>query len=95
MEQKLGPCSYGSETHPAEKVMSGTPICWKHWNLVKLDLPAAEHWSKVAEAFLSNVDMYDVMTYLPACGLTQDEMSVMLASARKVLDHSNIVKTGN
>lgn len=78
----------------ADKTSSGMSECWPCWNWRKLDLPAAQHWAPAAEVFLSNVDMYDVMTYLPACGLTQEEMGVMLKAARKVLDHSTTVLKG-
>ena len=89
-----GNCAYGKEAHPAEKRMSGTPICWAHWNWVKLNEPAARHWARVAEEFLSNVDMYDVTKFLPACGLTEEQMGTMIDSARKVRDHSIEVLKG-
>ncbi len=73
---------------PADKTSSGLPECWPCWNWRKLDGPAARHWARVATEFLSNVDMYDVTKFLPACGLTEDEIGVMLATARKVRDHS-------
>jgi hypothetical protein len=71
-----------------DKYQSGTATCWSCWNQAKLNLPAARHWAKVAEEFLSNVDMHDVLTYLPNCGLTTEEATTMLASARKVLEFS-------
>lgn len=80
--------------NPADKSSSGMAECWPCWHWRKLDLPAAQHWHKAAEHFLSNVDMYDLMTYLPACGLSQDEMTVMLKAARKVVDHSKKVIDG-
>ena len=84
----LGSCACGK---PAEKVSSGVPECWPCWNRRKLDLPAARHWARVAEQFLSNVDLYDLMTYLPACGLSPDDARVMLRSARAVLERSERV----
>lgn len=78
---------------PADKWSSNVPECSPCWYRRKLDLPAAQHWAKVAAEFLSNVDMYDLMTYLPACGLSEDEMRTMLHAARKVLEHSEAVKS--
>ena len=87
-------CAYGDGNHPAERVQSGTPICWQHWYWVKLNLPAATHWKRVGEEFLSNVDMWDLMSYLPACGLTQEEMTIMLKGAEKVVEFSKRVVEG-
>ena len=90
-------CAYSggdNEPHLAEKYSSGTPICWAHWYWLKLDLPAAQHWSKVAAAFLSNFDMWDYQNFMPAAGLEPTEIETMLVAARKVLDHSNAVLAG-
>jgi hypothetical protein len=86
-------CCYGGD-HPAEKYMSGSPICWRHWYWLKLDLPAANHWERVAREFLSNVDTWDITQYFVAAGLNEDEMATMLTSARKILSHSEKVKEG-
>jgi len=82
-------CIYGD--HLAEKYQSGRPICWKGWNWNKLDEPAARHWVKVAEAFLSNVDMYDLQSFIPDAGA---DVSV-LENARKILEHSKLVLEGS
>ena len=87
------PCAYGGD-HPAEKYMSGTPICWRHWNWVKLDLPAANHWAKVAKEFLSNVDMYDVLNFMPAAGLADHDFARVLEGAQKILAYSLEVQQG-
>jgi hypothetical protein len=42
--------------------------------------------------FLSNVDMYDIMNYLPDCGMTKEEMHTMLTCARRVEVHSRYLK---
>lgn len=85
-------CRYcGSQ---AEKYKSGTPICWSCWYWVKLDHPAATHWARVAEEFLSNVDFYDLTKYLPACDLTADEIHTLLDGARRVLEHSRATLAG-
>lgn len=44
---------------------SGVEECQGCWNHRKLNAPAAQHWAEVARTFLSNVDTYDMMTYLP------------------------------
>lgn len=89
-----GMCSYGNEPHAAEKFMSGTPICWAHWNWVKLDEPAARHWAKAVPEFMSKVDMHDLMTYFPACGVTDEERKVWFDCLRKIQAHSDKVKDG-
>lgn len=86
-------CAYGGD-HPAEKYSSGTPICWAHWRWVKLDLPAANHWAKVAEGFLSNVDYYDLMNFFPAAGVSQSDAHIMLESARKIRAYSKRTQAG-
>lgn len=81
-------CGHGCG-RDAEKTSSGHPECWPCWNRRKLDLPAAEHWARVSAEFLSNVDMYDVMTYLPErCGLGKDDMQTMIQAVRKVQTYS-------
>lgn len=93
-ELESTPCAHGCGRY-ADKYSSGTPECWPCWNRRKLDLPAARHWAEVGEAFLSNVDFYDLTKYLPACGLTQDEMVTMIESAKKVRDYSKaLVEAG-
>jgi len=67
---------------------SNVEECSKCWDYRKLDRPAALHWAKVGAEFLSNVDMYDIMYYLPKCGLTKEEMHTMLNAAKKVQDYS-------
>lgn len=81
------PCAHGCG-RPSERYSSGTPECWACWNRRKLDLPAARHWGKVSEEFLSNVDFYDFTKYLPKCGLSKEEIEIMIVSARKVRDFS-------
>lgn len=73
---------------PADKFSSGDPECWNCWSIRKLDLPAARHWARVAEEFLSNVDFHDLTAFLPACGMTREEAGVMIRCAQKVRDHS-------
>lgn len=87
-----GKCSRCGER--ADRIASGMPECDPCWNWRKLDYPAASHWAKVAAEFLSNVDMYDYMTYLPACGLTREEATLMITAAAKVRDHSDAIKKG-
>jgi hypothetical protein len=79
---------------PSDKYSSGSAICWSCWYWTHMDLPAARHWAKVAEAFLSNVDMYDLIKFLPACGLTKKQIETMLKCAQKVQEHSELVKSG-
>lgn len=83
----LGMCSECG-TRPADKISSGSPECWNCWSIRKLDLPAAQHWARVAEEFLSNVDFHDLTAYLPSCGMTKEEMTTMITCAKKVRDHS-------
>ncbi len=79
----------------ADKISSGSPECWPCWNRRKLDLPAAEHWARVGEEFLSNVDMYDLTQYFAKCGLSNEEAETMIRSAQKVRDYSKaLVKAG-
>jgi hypothetical protein len=81
-------CAYCGARNESVSTHSGILECGKCWNYRKMDRPAALHWAKVGEEFLSNVDMWDVTSYLPACGLTTDEMHTMIRAARKVRDHS-------
>ena len=90
-DKGFGKCGCGQ---PADKFSSNQPECWPCWNWRKLDRPAADHWERVAGEFLSNVDTYDLMTYLPACGLTQEEAIAMLRSAQTVLEHSKRIRQG-
>lgn len=90
-DRDLGLCSHGCGRE-AEKISSGSPECWPCWNRRKLDLPAARHWARVADEFLSNVDFYDLQKFLPACGLTDDEVSTMLLSAKKVKEYSKMIE---
>lgn len=55
-----GACDATVATH------SNVDECSRCWTYRKLDRPAAAHWAAVARTFLSNVDTYDVLTYLPA-----------------------------
>jgi hypothetical protein len=57
--QRCGQTDVSVATHSGVEECSG---CWHHR---KLDAPAASHWAKVSKEFLSNVDMHDMMTYLP------------------------------
>jgi hypothetical protein len=91
-DRGFGKCGCGQ---PADKFSSNRPECWPCWYWRKLDWPAAEHWERVAGEFLSNVDMYDLMTYLPACGLERDEVFAMLRSVRAVLEYSKRIRQGS
>ena len=88
---EYGNCSYGLHNclGYAQKWKSGAAICYPCWEDVKLNLPAARHWAPAAMHFLCNIDIYDKMTYLKACGLTQEEMVTMLNAVDKVLTHSD------
>lgn len=44
---------------------SGVWECTRCWNWRKLDGPAARHWYKVSSEFLDNVDLHDIITFLP------------------------------
>lgn len=77
--------------NPADKYSSGNPECWPCWNWRKMDFPAASHWAKVAEGFLSNIDLYDLSKFLPACGLSKEEIQATFDSVIRILDHSRIV----
>lgn len=87
MDEKCAYCG-----GPDARTHSGILECGRCWDYRKLDRPAALHWAKVGAEFLSNVDMYDVMTYLPACEMTQDEMHTMLTMARRVEVRSRYLK---
>ena len=72
---------------PSNKVSSGVSNCWRCWNWRKLDGPAARHWLKVSGEFLSNVDPYDYMTFMPKrVGLEQDEFDDVIKAAHKIYD---------
>lgn len=60
--------------------------CQRCWDWRKLDGPAARHWAKVAETFLSNVDTYDYIHYLPAA-LGDDQRGVEMIKAAWDLMH--------
>lgn len=68
---------------------SGVNECGGCWQWRKLDLPAAEHWYKVATAFLSNVDLHDMQTYLPAALKSSDKVDIDYA---QLLRGANAVK---
>lgn len=81
--QDFGTCGCGK---PADKFSSGVPECWGCWNWRKLDGPAARHWARVSEEFLSNVDAYDLTKFLPAA--LGDERGVdMIIAARDLRDY--------
>jgi len=86
-----GQCAYrrpDGKPHAAEKHMSGTPICWPCWNWVKLNGPAARHWLRVGGEFLSNVDMYDLTTFLPqAFGGDEEAGPQMLKMVKTLRDY--------
>lgn len=78
-------CAYCGVTGRVDvRLHSGTLECGRCWTYRKLDRPAALHWSKVAAEFLSNVDMYDVETYLPSCGVEGEDVTTSILSARKI-----------
>lgn len=67
---------------------SGVYECDVCWNWRKLDKPAALHWEKVSTEFLSNIDMYDVMNFFPDAGLSREDYTTMIQSARRLLQYS-------
>jgi hypothetical protein len=81
-------CAYCGARNESVSTHSGILECGKCWDYRKMDRPAALHWAKVGEEFLSNVDMYDWMYYFDKCGLTRDEAVTMIGAAQKVRDHS-------
>lgn len=89
-------CAYCGETDETVATHSGTLECSRCWTYRKLDRPAALHWAKASKEFLSNVDMYDWMTYLTKrAGNTQQEVSTMLKAATKVeLESRYLVEHG-
>jgi len=80
-------CAHGCG-RDADKYSSGMLECWPCWNIRKLEGPAADHWARVGQAFLSNVDVYDMTEYFQLCGLTNEEASTMLKAAAKVTSYS-------
>lgn len=62
VERKCSRCGHYDETTTTHSSVEECSGCWHHR---KLDAPAARHWAKVAQEFLSNVDAYDMLTYLP------------------------------
>lgn len=81
-------CAYCGETNESVRTHSSILECRKCWDYRKMDRPASLHWEKVAREFLSNVDMWDIGTFLPVCGMTQDQAAVMLHAANLVLARS-------
>jgi recombinational DNA repair protein (RecF pathway) len=77
---------------------SNVDECSRCWNYRKLDLPAAEHWAKVAREFLSNVDVYDIMTFLPTALVGAERVADhggMLRAARRIMEYSErLIKEG-
>lgn len=71
---------------------SGVDECSACWNYRKLDFPAAQHWHKVAAEFLSNVDLYDMQTYLPTSLAGDDRVDIdygqLLRGVQAVMVHS-------
>lgn len=66
---------------------SGVFECGRCWTWRKLDGPAAGHWNRAASKFLSNVDIYDCMTFMPErIGLDQDEFSALISMVRQIAD---------
>lgn len=78
---------YGCGT-PTSDVHSGSYECNDCWYWRKMDGPAARHWAKVGETFLSNVDLHDLMTYLPACLGSQEDAVTLLRLAQKLTGRS-------
>jgi hypothetical protein len=87
---------------PTTDIHSGEAECPDCWTFRKLDLPAAQHWNKVAKEFLSNVDLHDMQTYLPKA-LSSDERVVsdgttygeLLRAVQAVWQHSErVLKEG-
>jgi len=67
---------------------SGSWECQPCWDWRKLDGPAARHWAKVTTEFLSNVDMHDVMTFLPAAVGNKEKAYTMIEAARDLMYYS-------
>ena len=90
-------CSYCGHVDDGRNTVSthsGREECHGCWNHRKLDRPAAAHWAKVAREFLSNVDAYDVLTYLPKAlegGDRVTDYAAMLRSVQAVAEHSERV----
>lgn len=75
-----GTCGCG---RTAGKITSGRWECGICWNWRKLDGPAARYWQPRMAAALENVDMHDVMTFLPdALGGTEAAYAFLKACQR-------------
>jgi hypothetical protein len=59
-------CAYCGAQNDTVATHSNVLECHLCWTYRKLDQPAAAHWAKVAKEFLSNVDVHDMTTFLPA-----------------------------
>jgi len=93
--KKCQRCGVEDETVATHSGVEECNGCWTHR---KLDAPAASHWAKVAKEFLSNVDMYDMETYLSkalADGHRVTDWGTMLRSVQAVMVHSErVLKDG-
>ena len=67
---------------------SGDYECGPCWDWRKLDGPAASYWSRVTHEFLKQVDMHDVMTYLPTAVGSKREAYAMLDAVQHLLQYS-------
>lgn len=65
--EKPEKCAYCGKRNNSVSMHSGILECNSCWYDRKLNLPAALHWAKVAEGYLSNVDSWDYGNYAPAC----------------------------
>lgn len=74
---------------PADKYSSGRSECWDCWNWRKLDGPAARYWvEKINSLFELGPDMYDLMNYFPAAGLSKEEVKAGISMLDKLLEYS-------
>jgi len=77
---------------------SNVDECSRCWTYRKLDLPAAEHWARVAREFLSNVDLHDLTSFLPEALDRSDVLTdhaTMLRAVRAVAEYSErLLKEG-
>jgi len=89
LDMKCQRCGIENETVATH---SGIEECSGCWNYRKLDLPAAQHWHKVAGQYLSNVDLHDMMNYLPAALQSDDKVDIdytqMLRAVQAVMVYS-------
>lgn len=83
-----GTCGCG---RVADKTSSGSPECWPCWHLRKLDRPAARFWERTMQEIFNSLDPHDFMTYLPACGLSKEEIEVWVKANERILLHSREV----